>query len=99
MDADVTYDDEPPSDRRTLARRFGWLLALGGVAFGVIIGLALSNPGEQAHRTALGGKTHCRYNYFLLFSTMDAIELDGSVQTVSTGFLGTVSVLDNAQKR
>ncbi len=96
MDADERHEDESPA----IPRRLKWLLAVGAVVIlAVVIPLAVTNPGEQAHRTALAGKTHCRYHNFLLFSTMTTIDLSGEQRRVSTGFLGKVTVADDAQAR
>ncbi len=98
MNTDVKHYEESPSAQRTFPRRIGWTFSTWMVIWVVaVIGVAVSNPGEQAHRDALANKPYCQYHNYLLFSTMTTIELSGEERKVSTGFFGTVTTSDNAQ--
>lgn len=96
MNVFVPQGQESSAGLRTRARRFRWLLAVGLMA---VVGAAVSNPSEPAHRQALAGQTFCRYDNSLLFSTMTRIELSGEEHLVSTGFFGTVFASDEAPVR
>ena len=98
MNTNVKNNEASPSGQRTFPRRFGWVFGIGVVIWVVaVIGVVVSNPGEQAHRDALANKPYCQYHNYLLFSTMTTIELSGEERKVSTGFLGTVTTSDISQ--
>ena len=98
MNTSVKNNEASPSGQRTFPRRFGWLFGIFVVIWvAAMIAVAVYNPSEQAHRAALNYKTHCRYNNYLFYSTMTTIELSGDERQVSTGFLGTVTTLDDGK--
>lgn len=84
-------------------------LALLAIVAILGIGLAVSNPNEQAHRAALGAKipgfnigaplgellktARYKYNNYIFFSKMSVVGIDGIERTISNGALGQVSVI------
>lgn len=63
MNTNVKNNEASPSGHRTLIRRIGWTFGTGMVIWAAaIIAVAISNPGEQAHRDALDNKPYCQYH-------------------------------------